>query len=240
MLLTTTNEGFTVLANDTHISRWVEQERRLDIQDGQISPWFKNLPKDGFAIDVGAFIGDTAASICNYLNVNGRLLCIEPSPDAYQCLIKNIPILKPLAMIKCINAALGATEANATLFTDPNAGASHLVDRLINDAANSVPVLTLDSILATSPQFASRQVHFIKIDVEGWELGVLRGSIETLKAHHPDLLIEINQGALARQGVAPHQIYSLLTSLGYTYRITDPTSCNYYSPQFDIYATIQS
>ena len=60
--------------------------------------------------------------------------------------------------------------------------------------AHSVPMRTLDS-------FALRNVGFIKIDVEGHELAVLRGGTETIRRWRPAVLIEVEDrhrdGALA-------------------------------------------
>jgi hypothetical protein len=60
--------------------------------------------------------------------------------------------------------------------------------------------------------------NFIKIDVEGFELNVLKGAEQTLKRFKPALLIEINTFALARNNVTNQDVFDYLTELGYSYR----------------------
>jgi FkbM family methyltransferase len=50
------------------------------------------------------------------------------------------------------------------------------------------------------------KARFIKIDTIGCELSVLQGAIETIKAHHPILLIA---------NTSPHEIFKLLEPMGY-------------------------
>lgn len=73
---------------------------------------------------------------------------------------------------------------------------------------------TLDEIVE-SHQIS--RVDWLKIDVEGGELAVLRGSLETLKKFHPKLVIEDH--SLVYPYVAEYghsdQIRYLLTELGY-------------------------
>jgi len=64
-----------------------------------------------------------------------------------------------------------------------------------------VETVTLDSL-------ALRNVTFIKIDVEGHELEVLRGATETLRANRPVMMIEIRDHNLT-------PVRELLDGLGY-------------------------
>jgi len=60
----------------------------------------------------------------------------------------------------------------------------------------------LDDIYTGTPSF-------IKIDVEGHELKVLKGAEETLKKHKPTILIEIHDFS------EDHEVHTFITSLGY-------------------------
>lgn len=45
-----------------------------------------------------------------------------------------------------------------------------------------------------------QQIDFIKIDVEGFELNVLKGCVETIKKHAPLLLIELHPTFILQYG----------------------------------------
>ena len=50
----------------------------------------------------------------------------------------------------------------------------------------------------------------IKIDVEGAELGVLRGAVETIRRHRPVIVFEHGPGASEHYGTTPEAIHDLL------------------------------
>lgn len=58
-------------------------------------------------------------------------------------------------------------------------------------------------------------VDFIKIDVEGAELFVLKGMKRLLEKYKPELLIEINEETFSSAGYATSDILDLLKPLGY-------------------------
>ena len=74
---------------------------------------------------------------------------------------------------------------------------------------SSVRMEPLDAILPTD----GRPVAFVKCDVEGHELAVVRGAEETLRRAHPVLLIEIEQ---RHQNTDIRDIFTFLAGLGYT------------------------
>lgn len=59
---------------------------------------------------------------------------------------------------------------------------------------------------------ALEDVSFIKIDVEGHELSVLRGAAQTILRHRPTLLVEINGGPKTDEAA---QIFALLERWNY-------------------------
>ena len=225
-----TKEGIAVIETASrHISKWVEDLGRLDIQEGQILPWLKNVPVGGICIDVGAFIGDTALTMAKHVGTDGVVLAIEPNPEAYECLKYNMEHSEVMSLNTfTINKAVGPAEGEpATLMKDDNAGASWLS----RHGSGGIYTDTLDNMIRHCA-FAS--VSFIKIDVEGWEVEVLKSAQKILATHKPDLLIEVNHGALARQGAKIADIENFLIAHGYGYQITDP-NLNYNEPQFDIF-----
>lgn len=83
---------------------------------------------------------------------------------------------------------------------------------------NTIEWTTLDVVVE---RCELKRVDWVKIDVEGGEAGVLRGSLETLKRFHPKLLIEDHTGIyrwVARNN-SSRRIKASLAQLGYKVEI---------------------
>ena len=70
----------------------------------------------------------------------------------------------------------------------------------------TVKAAPLDAILPKN-----FQVDFIKIDVEGGELQVLRGGFETISRNQPLIIFEHGLGAADCYGTRPEMVFDLLT-----------------------------
>lgn len=193
------SNGIAVLDGDSHISRWVEEERRLD-HDQNALPIILEYIKDGdVVVDAGAFIGDHTIAYTKAVGRTGRVMAFEPNPAAYECLVHNCP------EAMAFNLGLSDRSEELKMAIDVNAGASY-----VGDGGQSINVVALDSM-------PFQRLNFIKMDVEGMELRALLGAKKTIEAHRPIMWIEINVGALKRQGVVPSQIFEVLHGIGYEF-----------------------
>ncbi len=161
-------------------------------------------------VDVGAHIGDYTYSLCRAIGPNGRVIAIEPQPDLARMLTKAVTKLQlPVTVVNC---ALSSKPGKATLRMPTENGAAKqgfatLVPRIEGGKSFDVQLRTLDDICQPAAK-----ISFIKIDVEGHELEVLRGGEETLRTHRPNLLIEVEQ----RHSTTPIAgTFDFVTSLGY-------------------------
>jgi Methyltransferase FkbM domain len=75
-----------------------------------------------------------------------------------------------------------------------------------------IPITTLDFDIEENrlpvPQF-------VKIDVEGWELEVLRGARKLLEQYHPDLFLEMHGETMNEKRRKVAEIVDYLDSMGY-------------------------
>jgi FkbM family methyltransferase len=104
-----------------------------------------------------------------------------------------------------------------------------------------VEICSLDSIIPSATK-----IDFIKIDVEGAELGVLKGGLRVLAENKPIVVFECGLGASDFYGTKPEEIYYLLKETGLVISLLkswlqnkSPLSleefCNYYHKNSEYY-----
>lgn len=199
-----TPEGVAVLENDTHISRWVEQNRRLD-HDRNALPLVLPLIKPGdTVVDAGAFIGDHTIAYLNAVGEHGHVLAFEPNPEAFECLQFNCP------KATCYPLALGEMTGTRGLKISGNAGNSSLSSDE-SKVDYTVAMMELDLL-------RMRRLDYFKIDVEGFEVFVLQGAKATINICRPIMLIEVNHRMMKAQGVKLDDLLEMLDLLNYSFK----------------------
>lgn len=150
------------------------------------------LPEDGVALDLGACLGIVSVSLST-LAPAGSVIAVEASPHLVAGLERTIS-LAPHQNIRLVTAAAGARAGTAEYHADPTGGAWGYV---AEGAGDVIDETTVDDIVA---RFGLDRVDFIKIDIEGRELSALLGAEQTIAAHHPVLVVELNPFCLWRYG----------------------------------------
>lgn len=184
------------------------------------------------AVDVGAHIGDYTYSLCKHVGAGGHVIAVEPLPDLSRMLVKATQKLKlPITVVNC---ALSTEPGEAELrvpWTDGERMAGYATlesrEKAVGGQVFRVKLRTLDDVCASAPS----RISFIKIDVEGHELSVLRSAVETLKQHRPNLLIEIEQ---KHSPVPIAETFAFITSQGYRGEFLTPDRQRHELPEFKI------
>ena len=160
-------------------------------------------------IDVGANKGDFTLLAARLTGSSGRVISIEPEPENHSMLQRSIA-LNDYPHIKVLQLALSDGDGTTTLQIGSTSGAHTLSPEFHGIRAVEVPTRTLDGIVAEE-ELGS--VDMIKIDVQGFELAVLRGAAQTLRAN-PRIILLLD---LPRQSEKRHAIGEYLAQFGFTY-----------------------
>lgn len=193
-----TNLSFTLWLNPT--SR--EEARSL----------FCAYPQYGdYVVDVGGNIGDVSLCFTNKVGQDGHVLTIEPHPRTYQYLLGNLR-LNHVTNVSAINCALGQEPGMIGLLDDKRDDMNRVVNEI---SAIQVPLKTLDELV--EPGY---QIHFLKIDVEGFELPVLRGARSVL-SRTDCICCELGEVHCERYGYSMADLLSFLCDLGFQLFVQD-------------------
>ena len=140
----------------------------------------KNDYHNWICLDIGANIGNHSIYFSNYFK---EVHSYEPNPITFKLLDFNT---HSICNIHSYNFGLGQNTEELSLYVDDhNIGASS-VNKLKNES-NSVQIL----VKKFDDEFKNfSKIDLIKIDVEGMELSVLKGSLEVIKKDQPIILIE--------------------------------------------------
>lgn len=161
-------------------------------------------------IDVGANIGDTLLSLGKRVGPEGRAIGFEANPATLQKCQANIA-LNAMPQVRVEGVGLGA-EAGELGFGSAASGNSG-ADRFMPDGgAITVAVITLDSYIREQ---GLDRVDLIKIDVEGFEMNVLRGADATLARFRPVLFLELSDANLREQGSSATELLAWLETRDY-------------------------
>ncbi len=149
----------------------------------------RRCTKDGdWIVDVGANIGSISVPCAMHVGEIGRVYAFEPQPKIYDLLRANIA-LNNLSNVVAYNKAVfdGSVDklySSAINYEEKRCfGSVDFRPEKLDDTDIEVEVVTIDSLKLS-------RCDYIKIDVEGSELGVLRGALQTIERCRPILQIE--------------------------------------------------
>ena len=128
------------------------------------------------ALDVGANVGAYSVLLGQWVGASGRVYAFEPSRAAFRGLARHVSLNAQDGVVRVVGAAVSDVDGDANLIVADTAGESRLAGPTEMGATTSVPTTTIDAFCRRE----GIQPSFIKIDVEGAELAVLRGARHTI------------------------------------------------------------
>lgn len=179
----------------------------------------KILKKGHTIIDVGANQGEYSLWAIKHASNTGKVIAFEPMDGLYDQLKHNFS-LNPTYQKALIPVKSGLSETPGKLNLYGKEGDNEGVNTMFPTQTHTVLIqeIILDTLDNQLSLLDCDQVDLIKIDVEGAELQVLKGAVNTIKKHKPYLMIEINREACLAGGYEPEEIFELLRPMGYTFQ----------------------
>ncbi len=162
--------------------------------------------------DIGANIGWYTLHIAKRFP-DATVHAFEPVPATYAQLCRNVAY-NGVTNVHTYNFGLSDADKEVSFFVDPHqsgsASAANLTERADVDRV-SCRLTTLDRFVAER----GLAVSAIKCDVEGAELFVYKGGLETLREHRPLIFTELLRKWAAKFSYHPNEVIELLAGLGY-------------------------
>lgn len=185
------------------LSFFVDPEARADDSNA-----LKTLLRPGDTyVDVGANIGHLAIEAALILGKQGKVVAIEAHPKTSRYCEENIALNGLGETIRLINCAVGDS-AGFVHFSD-NAPSSADQNRVVTSSGLTVPKSRLDELLDVGP------IALLKIDVEGYELFVLRGAAALLPSVRA-IYFEAWDQHFANYQYQFSDVYDLLAARGFS------------------------
>jgi FkbM family methyltransferase len=179
----------------------------------------KLLHPGAWFVDAGANIGYFTLLAARCVGESGRVDAFEPDNENRQRLLEHLALNGNPACVRVHATALAADEGTLRLYHPLRAGANHgmssaFVFDATRDRCQLVPARRLDRCLGEgSPDI-------IKMDLEGGELGAIKGMTDLLRSTTPPtILYEHSPRTCRAAGHRPSELADALRSIQPRYRI---------------------
>jgi FkbM family methyltransferase len=170
----------------------------------------RQIIKPGMVVaDVGANIGIYSRFFSRLVGPSGRVHAFEPAARNFSHLTETA---RNRGNIEAVHAAVGEHSGHARLYMSSELNVDHrMFDGGENRQGVDVPLTALDDYFA-----GGQRLDFIKIDVQGFEMRVLKGAVRTLTQNRSiAVLMEFWPYGLRKAGTDPREVLAFARDLGF-------------------------
>jgi FkbM family methyltransferase len=164
------------------------------------------------ALDIGAHIGYFTllmAKQCKWVDA------FEPEESNFRLLFRNLSINKTSNVMPHKTAVAETTGWTTVYFSYLNSG----MHRIYRSKWCEAGIMKYQPVEQIKIDDVVRKIDFIKMDIEGSELGALKGMKNLLTNSKPIILMEFCPQYIREYGADPRDVYYFLKDLGYSIRL---------------------
>lgn len=221
------NRGKTVICSIDGIRYELDLNELIDSEiyhNGSFEPdtatAINNLCRRGMTVlDIGANIGCHTFLFAKMVGVKGKVIAFEPTSYAFEKLKRNLQlnnfnnvIIEKIALTNENKDDQEISFCSSWPLDYENRSGIHPVHHGRVGGVDIVSFVRLDDYMKKK---AVKQIDIIKLDVDGYELRVIEGAIETLRLHRPIIIAELWAYTHEEIGDSVFDLVLLFSDLGY-------------------------
>lgn len=165
-------------------------------------------------LDIGAHVGYFTLNMSRLVGNGGSVVAFEPDVRACSRLRQSVAA-NAFSNIVISPLALSSSEGELEFFLSPVLGWSTAVSGTHLTGLGRVLVKTAPLDLLVERGEVSKNIQFIKMDIEGFEADALKGMEGVLRNNRPLLLVEVNELLLNARGQSSATIELMIERFGY-------------------------
>lgn len=187
--------------------------------ESQTTHFTRDLIKNKKNIVVaGAHIGYIFLELIDHLPEDSKIFSFEPVKYLFERSKENIEINNLGNKVFLNQIALSDKSGTVTIYEQDIRSSILQLKGYKKAKKENIKAITLDDFQVKN----NVVIDFIFLDIEGYELNVLKGSYNLLKNQKPDIIFEVSPKILNEIGKKEDEIYKYLSDFGYNlYLIVD-------------------
>lgn len=161
-------------------------------------------------VDIGANIGNHLVffGLCS---TPKKIYGFEPNPEIFSILKKNVILNDLHNKTDLYQIAIGSQKSKGTLVGSNNIEDTFYTDKSVKEnQTGDIDILPLDEVI-------HEKIDFLKIDVEGMELEVIKGSMKRISSDKPVIFIESDKIDAVIELLKPNNYFIKLSLANYNY-----------------------
>lgn len=188
--LNPTHKGVSVPITYNSLGHIKEVEKHGKFFEYGMLEAIEKLPyRPGICMDIGANVGNHTVFFSKFCEFD-EVWAFEPSQNSFQVLEHNI-LENDCANVRYDNKAVGSVNGYANMsYNEDNPSWNKITEY---GSPHEIKVYQTKSI-QISTITTKKQVSLMKIDVEGFELEVIKGAYKVIEREKPELFIEGHDG----------------------------------------------